>query len=127
MPFALILQTLAVCNKHILSFTVTSTAIQWQVPVNEECSGTQSSGWTMYMCFTIWRDHIWVGTNRGTVTVVNSQNGECVKHISFPGEGKRQVEIRHLALSNEDEVRPAVYAYVLKFTTRLNPRALGNS
>lgn len=52
-----------------------------------------------------------MGTNRGTVTVVNSQNGDCVKHISFPGEGKRQVEIRHLALSNVDEVRPLCMPY----------------
>lgn len=93
---------------------MTSTATQWQVPVSEECSGAQSSGWTMYMCFTIWRDHIWVGTNRGTVTVVNCQNGDCVKHISFPVEGKRQVEIRHLALSNEDEVRLPYTLYVLQ-------------
>ena len=72
----------------------------------EESPGLQSSsGWLTYMCFTIWRDHVWVGTNRGTLTVLDSRDGMCVKHIAFPSGGKRQVEIRHLALSNEDEVR----------------------
>ena len=45
-----------------------------------------------------------MGTNRGTIAVMDSTDGTCLQLLFFPGGRKRQVEIKHLALSNENEV-----------------------
>ena len=77
-----------------------SLTTQIQVPV----MSTSSSSYTTCTCFTIWRDYIWVGTNRGIITVMDTATGERDHEIFFAG-GRRQTEIKHLALSSEDEVR----------------------
>ena len=71
---------------------------QMQVPMSGDHSFTTCT------CFSIWRDHIWVGTNRGAIVVMDSTDGRCVREIFFPGGRRRQVEIKHLALSSEEEV-----------------------
>ena len=73
-----------------------------QVPISE---GHSALSYHTCTCFTIWRDHIWVGTNRGSIAVMDTQERCCVREIVIPAGGKRQVEIKHLALSSEDEVR----------------------
>lgn len=83
--------------------------------------GTQ---YTVCTCFTIWQDQIWVGTNRGSVSVIDSQLGTRIADISFSGNSKRQVEIKHLAVSSEEEVNRMIgtcmYAYgVIVFTGTL--------
>ena len=72
---------------------------QMQVPMSGDHSFTTCT------CFSIWRDHIWVGTNRGAIVVMDSTDGRCVREIFFPGGRRRQVEIKHLALSSEEEVQ----------------------
>jgi len=62
-----------------------------------------SSSYTACTCFTIWRNYIWVGTNRGNITVMDAETGEKDHEIFFPGS-RRQTEIKHLALSSEEEV-----------------------
>ena len=76
-----------------------SPLFQIQVPI----SGT-SSAYTACTCFTIWRDHIWVGTSRGSITIMDTETGEKDNEIFFPGGQRKQIEIKHLALSSEDEV-----------------------
>ena len=46
-----------------------------------------------------------MGTNRGTIAVMDANDGRCVHEIFFPGGPRKQVEIKHLALSSENEVR----------------------
>ena len=55
-------------------------------------------------CFTVWRHTLWVGTNRGTIAVMDAEDGKCIHEIFFPGGRRKQVEIKHLALSGENEV-----------------------
>ncbi len=69
-----------------------------QVPISDEHT------WSTCTCFTICRERIWVGTNRGTICVMDSSDGRCVNEVFFPGGRKKQVEIKQLALSNEGEV-----------------------
>ncbi|XP_064390459.1 DENN domain-containing protein 3-like [Halichondria panicea] len=68
-----------------------------------------SSAYTACTCFTIWRDYIWVGTNRGSITIMDTETGEVDHELFFPGGRRRQIEIKHLALSSEDEVWCSVY------------------
>lgn len=68
-----------------------------QVPI------TESTQYTTCTCFTIWRDYIWVGTNRGSISVMDSRLGSRIKELFFPGGSKRQVEIKHLAVSSQGE------------------------
>ncbi len=77
--------------------------VQMQVPIS---NGTQ---FTTCTCFTIWRDHIWVGTNRGSISVMDSQSGAKITEIEFPMGTRRQVEIKHLAISSEDEVNMYIW------------------
>jgi len=51
-----------------------------------------------------------VGTNRGAIAVMDSVDGTCIKEIFFPGGRRRQVEIKDLALSSENEVWCSVYS-----------------
>ena len=55
-------------------------------------------------CFTIWKDCLWVGTNRGVIAVLSTVDYSCVNQIFFPGTTKKQVDIKYLAVSSEDEV-----------------------
>lgn len=71
---------------------------------------SDGSQYTNCTCFTIWRDQIWVGTNRGSITVMDSQSGAKITELFFPGNSRRQVEIKHLAVSTEDEVWCSVYS-----------------
>ena len=73
-------------------------SLQFQVRISD---GTQ---YTTCTCFTIWRDQIWVGTNRGSISVMDCQTGNRITELFFPGNSRRQVEIKDLAVSNEDEV-----------------------
>lgn len=75
-----------------------------QVPLSDD------HAYTTCTCFTIWRDLIWVGTNRGSIAVMDSIDGTCIQELFFPGGRRRQVEIKHLALSNADEVWCSVYS-----------------
>ena len=54
-------------------------------------------------CFTIWREFLWVGTNRGSIAILSTINRTCVNELFFPGS-HRQVDIKYLAVSSEDEV-----------------------
>ena len=45
-----------------------------------------------------------VGTNKGTIAVMDAEDGKYIHEIFFPGGRRKQVEIKHLALSSEDEV-----------------------
>ena len=72
---------------------------QMQVPISDD------SAFFTVTCFTVWRHTLWVGTNRGTIAVMDADDGKCVHEIFFPGGRRKQVEIKHLALSSEDEVR----------------------
>ena len=45
-----------------------------------------------------------MGTNRGSISVMDRESGTRLKEIFFPCGTKRQVDIKHLAISNEDEV-----------------------
>ena len=45
-----------------------------------------------------------MGTNKGTIAVMDAEDGKCIHEIFFPGGRRKQVEIKHLALSSEDEV-----------------------
>ena len=46
-----------------------------------------------------------MGTNRGSIHVMDSKKGCRVHELFFPGGNRRPVEIKHLALSSEEEVR----------------------
>ena len=39
---------------------------------------------------------------------MDANDGKCVQEIFFPGGRRKQVEIKHLALSSENEVRESV-------------------
>ena len=54
-------------------------------------------------CFTIWREFLWVGTNKGSIAILSTINRSCVTELYFPGS-HRQVDIKYLAVSSEDEV-----------------------
>ena len=73
--------------------------LQIQVPIS-----VGSHAYTTCTCFCIWRDHIWVGTNRGSIHVMDTKTGCRVHELFFPGGNRRPVEIKDLALSSEDEV-----------------------
>ena len=72
--------------------------LQIKVPISDD------SHYTTCTCFTIWRDQIWVGTNRGSISVMDTQTESRITELFFPGGTKRQVEIKQLAVSCEDEV-----------------------
>ena len=72
--------------------------LQMQVPVSDD------SAFFTCTCFAVWRHTLWVGTNRGTIAVMDADDGKCSHEIFFPGGRRKQVEIKHLALSSEDEV-----------------------
>ena len=74
--------------------------LQIQVPIS-----VGSHAYTTCTCFCIWRDHIWVGTNRGSIHVMDTKTGCRVHELFFPGGNRRPVEIKDLALSSEDEVK----------------------
>jgi WD40 repeat protein len=71
---------------------------QMQVPISDD------SAFFTVTCFTIWKSSLWVGTNRGTIAVMDANDGRCVHEIFFPGGPRKQVEIKHLALSSENEI-----------------------
>lgn len=79
--------------------------------------GTQ---YTVCTCFTIWQDQIWVGTNRGSVSVIDSQLGTRIADISFSGNSKRQVEIKHLAVSSEEEVNRMIGSCMYGLCSRVS-------
>lgn len=54
-------------------------------------------------CFTIWREFLWVGNNRGSIAILNTVNRASNSEIILP-RNDRQVEIKYLAVSSEDEV-----------------------
>jgi hypothetical protein len=78
--------------------------MQIQVPIS-----VGSHAYTTCTCFCIWRDHIWVGTNRGSIHVMDTKTGCKVHEVFFPGGNRRPVEIKDLSLSSEDEVRETKY------------------
>ena len=69
-----------------------------QVPISDD------SAFFTVTCFAIWRNTLWVGTNRGTIAVMDTNDGRCVHEIFFPGGRRKQVEIKDLAISSENEV-----------------------
>ena len=82
---------------HTIS-TLPSPLPQMQVPISDD------SAYFTVTCFTVWRHTLWVGTNKGTIAVMDAEDGKCIHEIFFPGGRRKQVEIKHLALSSEDEV-----------------------
>jgi hypothetical protein len=87
-------------NGTLLAFdpdTRTRTC-KMQVPISDD------SAFFTVTCFTIWKSSLWVGTNRGTIAVMDANDGRCVHEIFFPGGPRKQVEIKHLALSSENEI-----------------------
>lgn len=46
-----------------------------------------------------------MGTNRGSIHVMDSTKGCRVHELFFPGGNRRPVEIKDLAISSEEEVR----------------------
>ena len=64
-------------------------------------------------CFTIHREYLWVGTNRGTISILSTDFRELVKEIPFSESG-RTVEVKYLAVSSEDEVSSYCIAGVFR-------------
>ena len=60
-------------------------------------------------CFTVWKDFLWVGTNQGMIAIMSIQGHSCVKKIPFHGLEKKQVEIKCVAVSSEEEVSQCYY------------------
>lgn len=54
-----------------------------------------------------------MGTNKGVISILNTQKLAFEDGIRFPVSDKVQVEIKCLALSSEDEVSYASYACIL--------------
>ena len=50
-----------------------------------------------------------MGTNRGTISVMDADDGKCIHEIFFPGGRRKQVEIKYLAISSENEVYTCTY------------------
>ena len=54
-------------------------------------------------CFTILDNFLWVGTNQGTIAILNTQSGAEVASINLATDNTRcQVEIKDIAVSNPD-------------------------
>ena len=54
-------------------------------------------------CFTIWNEVLWVGNSRGSIAILNTINRSIVNEVILP-RNERQVEIKYLAVSSEDQV-----------------------
>ena len=64
-------------------------------------------------CFTVHREYLWVGTNRGTISILSTDFRDLVKEIPFSESG-RTVEVKYLAVSSEDEVSSYCIAGVFR-------------
>ncbi|XP_019855707.1 PREDICTED: uncharacterized protein LOC109584405 [Amphimedon queenslandica] len=66
---------------------------------------------TFCTCFTVYRDFLWVGTNRGTISILSTEYSEqqLRNEIAFTESGKT-VEVKYLAVSSEDEIWCSVHA-----------------
>jgi WD40 repeat protein len=61
-------------------------------------------------CFTIWRDFLWIGNNRGSIAIVNTVNRTNVNELTLARDSK-QVEIKFLAVSSEDQIWCSVHSF----------------